>query len=59
MLGHADGATGYGPPIPEQGLVESPGEDIHQAAARVAASRGYATPSAADGYWLRRPWAGS
>jgi hypothetical protein len=53
MLGHADGATGYGPPIPEQGLVESPGEDIHQAAARVAASRGYATPSAADGYWLK------
>ena len=53
MLGHADGATGYGPPIPEQGLVESPGEDIHQAAARVAASRGYANPSAADGYWLR------
>lgn len=53
VLGHADGATGYGPPIVEHGLVESPGEDIHQAAARVAAERGYDSPGAADRFWLK------
>jgi len=53
VLGHADGATGYGPPIVEHGLVETPGEDIHQAAARVAAVHGYDDPVAADRFWLK------
>lgn len=53
VLGHADGASGYGPPIVEHGLVESSGEDIHQAAARVASEHGYATPASADRFWLR------
>lgn len=53
VLGHSDGASGYGPPIVEHGLVESPGEDIHQAAARIAAGHGYDTPAAADRFWLR------
>jgi hypothetical protein len=53
VLGHADGATGYGPPIVEHGLVESPGEDIHQAAARIAAGHGFSDPASADRFWLR------
>lgn len=53
VLGHADGATGFGPPIPEYGLVESPGEDIHQAGARVAALHGHHTPVRADRFWMK------
>lgn len=53
VLGHSDGASGYGPPIVEHGLVESPGEDIHQAAARVAAEHGFDDPVEADRFWLK------
>ncbi len=53
VLGHADGASGYGPPIVEHGLVETPGEDIHQAAARVASEHGFDDPAEADRFWLR------
>lgn len=53
VLGHSDGASGYGPPIVEHGLVETPGEDIHQAASRIAAEHGCETPGEADRFWLR------
>lgn len=53
VLGHSDGASGYGPPIVEHGLVETPGEDIHQAAARVAAGHGFNDPVEADRFWLK------
>ncbi|MBD3369064.1 hypothetical protein GF402_01720 [Candidatus Fermentibacteria bacterium] len=54
LLGHNSDATGYGPPVPSEGLVESPGEDIHQVALRVARERGYEGPSEADRYWMGR-----
>jgi hypothetical protein len=54
VLGHSGGVSGLGPPAPEEGLVETMTEDIHQVAARVAASRGYTTPAEADAYWTRR-----
>lgn len=54
LLGHNSDASGYGPPVPSEGLVESPGEDIHQVALRVAGERGHAGPSVADRYWMSR-----
>lgn len=54
VLGHAEGVTGYGPPVESEGLVETSTEDIHQVAARVAAERGFTTPGEADSYWLSR-----
>ena len=53
-LGHSDDATGYGPPAPSIGLVESPTEDIGQVAMRIAFERGGVTDFAeADAYWRR------
>jgi hypothetical protein len=52
LLGHNSDASGYGPPVPSEGLVENPREDIHQVALRVARERGYETPSEADSYWM-------
>ena len=53
VLGHSSQSTGYGPPIPSLGLVETGQGDIHQVAARVAAERGYTDPAEADAYWMR------
>lgn len=53
VLGHADDATGYGPPAPSVGLVESSSEDIGQVAMRLAFERGGVRDFAgADSYWL-------
>ena len=52
VLGHADGVTGYGPPVESEGLIETSSEDIHQVAARIAAERGYTDPAEADAYWI-------
>lgn len=52
VLGHADGASGYGPPIAEYDLIENPSEDIHQVAARVAAENGANTHSEANSFWM-------
>lgn len=54
VLGHADGASGYGPPIAEYHLIENPEEDIHQVAARVAAENGANTPSEANSFWMQK-----
>lgn len=54
VLGHSSGANGYGPPIPEYGLVESPSEDIHQVASRIAGEQGHTTPAEADRFWMRK-----
>mgnify|MGYP002394909751 FL=1 len=50
-LGHSSESTGYGPPVPSLGLVETGRGDIHDVAARVAADLGYGTPEEADAYW--------
>ena len=52
VLGHSDGASGYGPPIAEYDLIENPSEDIHQVAARVAAENGANTHSEANSFWM-------
>lgn len=54
VQGHADGATGYGPPIPEYDLIENPSENIHEVGARVAAEHGYETSSDANKFWLKK-----
>jgi len=54
VLGHADGASGYGPPVAEYGLIENPTEDIHQVAARVAFENGANTPSEANSFWMQK-----
>ena len=54
VLGHSSGVTGLGPPAPSEDLIETPREDIHQVAARVAADRGYADRVSADRYWTER-----
>ena len=54
VQGHADGATGYGPPIVEYGLIEGPFENIHQVGARVAAENGYLTKAEANKFWLEK-----
>ncbi len=54
VLGHADGASGYGPPIAEYGLIENPAEDIHQVAAKVAAENGANSSSEANSFWLNK-----
>jgi hypothetical protein len=54
VQGHAESATGYGPPIPEYGLIENPSENIHEVGARIAAENGYTSPSEADKFWLEK-----
>ncbi len=54
VQGHSDGATGYGPPIPEYGLIENPAENIHEVGARIAAEHGYETSSEANKFWLEK-----
>ncbi|RKZ05197.1 hypothetical protein DRQ21_00015 [Candidatus Fermentibacteria bacterium] len=54
VLGHAEGASGYGPPIAEYGLIENPSEDIHQVAARIAAENGANTPSEINSFWMEK-----
>jgi hypothetical protein len=51
VLGHSSESSGYGPPIPSLGLVETGQGDIHEVAAAVAADKGYDTPESADRYW--------
>ncbi|MCC6871359.1 MAG: hypothetical protein IT351_03160 [Candidatus Fermentibacter sp.] len=52
VLGHADDASGYGPPAPSMGLVETSSEDIGQVAMRIAFESGGVTDFAeADAYW--------
>lgn len=51
VLGHAESCTGYGPHVVEYGLVEVPGEDIHQVSARIAADSGYTTPAGINRFW--------
>ena len=51
VLGHSSESSGYGPPIPSLGLVETGRGDIHEVAAAVAAEKGYDTPESADRYW--------
>ncbi len=52
VLGHSDDASGYGPPAPSVGLVESATEDIGQVAMRLAFDRGGVRDFAgADSYW--------
>lgn len=53
VLGHSSESSGYGPPIPSLGLVETGRGDIHDVAAQVAADLGYSTPKEADAYWMR------
>lgn len=53
VLGHSSESSGYGPPIPSLGLVETGRGDIHEVAARAAADLGYTTPREADAYWMR------
>ncbi|PIE53065.1 hypothetical protein CSA37_02905 [Candidatus Fermentibacteria bacterium] len=52
IQGHAEGASGYGPPIPEYGLIENTSENIHEVGVRVAAERGCFTESEANRFWL-------
>jgi hypothetical protein len=52
VLGHSDGAAGFGPPVPEYGLVETAGEDICMVGARVAAEHGHTTASGASWFWM-------
>lgn len=52
VLGHAEGASGYGPPVVEHGLIEAPGEDICMVGSRVAAENGYTTSFEANVFWL-------
>lgn len=54
IQGHADGATGYGPPIPEYGLIESPSENIHEVGQRIAAEQGFTAESEANRFWLEK-----
>ncbi|MBN2607983.1 MAG: hypothetical protein JXA64_02625 [Candidatus Fermentibacteraceae bacterium] len=51
VLGHSSESTGYGPPVPSLGLVETGRGDIHEVAAAAAAERGHDTPGSADRYW--------
>lgn len=53
VLGHSSQSSGYGPPVPSLGLVETGRGDIHEVAAGVAAEQGYSTPKEADAYWMR------
>ncbi|MFO8183446.1 MAG: hypothetical protein R6U39_04670 [Candidatus Aegiribacteria sp.] len=53
VLGHSSQSSGYGPPIPSLGLVETGRGDIHEVAAEAAADLGYSTPAEADAYWMR------
>jgi len=52
VQGHSEGATGYGPPIAEYGLIESPSENIHEVGARIAAEHGFTSESEANSFWL-------
>ena len=54
VLGHSDGASGYGPPVAEYDLIENPAEDIHQVAARIAAENGAKNPSEANSFWMQK-----
>lgn len=54
VLGHSSESTGYGPPIPSMGLVETGRGDIHDVAASVAADSGYRDPASADAFWTRK-----
>ncbi len=54
VQGHAEGASGFGPPIAEFGLIETPSEDIHMVGARVAAENGYTSSSEANKFWLEK-----
>lgn len=51
VLGHSSESTGYGPPVPSMGLVETGQGDIHDVAAAVAADSGYGDPASADRFW--------
>ncbi|MBN1434386.1 hypothetical protein JW921_06460 [Candidatus Fermentibacterales bacterium] len=53
ILGHNDDATGFGPPAPSVGLVESGIEDLRSVSLRVAAEHGANSPVLADRYWTR------
>ncbi len=52
-LGHNDDASGYGPPAPSLGLVESSREDIGLVAMRIAFEHGATDFVEADEYWNR------
>jgi hypothetical protein len=54
VLGHAEGAAGFGPPVEEYGLVESQGEDICMVGARIAAENGYTTTAGASWFWFEK-----
>ncbi len=54
VLGHAESASGYGPPIPEYQLIENSQEDIHQVAVRVAFENGAETSSEVNKYWMNK-----
>jgi len=54
VLGHSSESTGYGPPIPSMGLVETGRGDIHDVAASVAADSGHGDPASADAFWTRK-----
>ncbi len=60
-LGHNPDATGYGPPAPSWGLLETGQGDIHSVALRVAADSGHTTTAEADRFWTGRAleWAAS
>ncbi len=52
VLGHSSESTGYGPPIPSHGLVETGSGDIHEVAMERAAEMGITDPREADRYWM-------
>jgi len=52
VLGHAEGAAGFGPPVEEYGLVETQGEDICMVGSRIAAENGHTTSSDASWFWF-------
>ena len=52
VLGNSSESTGYGPPIPSLGLVETGNGDIHDVAADITSELGLTSPAAADRYWM-------
>jgi hypothetical protein len=53
VLGHSSESSGYGPPVPSEGLVETGSGDIHDVAAALTSEMGISSPEQADRYWMK------